>query len=362
MLRLLLCLLFLAGVCVPVARANAAQAPVELAAAQRAGWDTAAILAQGLAAADPRRFPGIHAWLKDYRAAGGVPGKRSASAPARLDAERLVTRNASFWRAYFELRPGDGGTMLLHAATLLAGGEASRAAYVLLIARQSPDVDKEMLEAMNALLQHAQGVLHWGAQQAAEAARLHDEGAHAASITRSRAALEAWPANGLAHYELGLALLAKQYLDGGRKPPARSRLGIHSELAPAVEALAAYARAREHDPLLIRAYQGNEMPGADSVLILGKSIRPPWDIVARDTQAGVRDETLRALAGGLAEAGIAELALAVGQVLIGREGGYDDDDRKFMAANLRLLAPAAVASVLKRLGQPRPEFARIVLP
>ena len=53
----------------------------ELQAAQRAGWDTVSILAQGMAGSDPRRFPGMHAWLKDYRAAGGVLGKRAANAP-----------------------------------------------------------------------------------------------------------------------------------------------------------------------------------------------------------------------------------------------------------------------------------------
>jgi hypothetical protein len=201
-----------------------------------------------------------------------------------------------------------------------------------------------------------------GAQRVAEAAKLHDEGNPAAAAARLRTLLALWPANALAHYELALAAAARQYADAGRKPPPRSRLGIHTDLPPSAEVLAEHARARAHDPLLIRAYQGNETPGGDVLLVLGKTVRPLWDIVARDTQAETRDETLWQLADALQDAGIAELSLAAGQVLIGREGGYDDADRKFVAHNLRSLAPAAVDPVLKRLAQTPAQFIRFILP
>ena len=331
--------------------------------AQRAGWDTAGILAQGMAAADPKRFPGIHAWLNDYRAAGGALGKRSAGAPLpKLDVDRLVVGNPAFWRAYFEMTPGDPGTMLLHGALLLAGGEASRAAYVLLIARQTVQIDKGLLEAMNELLMHAQRTINAGALNVAEAAKLHDEGSPGAALTRLRPAIDAWPANALAHYESALAMLAQQYVARGRSAPPRSRLSIHSELAPSTETRAAYARARRHDPLMIRAYQGDETGDADVLLVLGKTIRPLWDIIARDTQAETRDDALRNLAAALRQAGLTELALALGQVVIGREGGYDDADLKTVRADLNAVAPAAADPVWKRLSQARPEFARIVMP
>ncbi len=359
-------LLWVVLVCLARAAASTAAAvPVgELQDAQRAGWDTASLLTQGMAGADPRRFPGIHEWLKEYRAAGGTPGKRAASGAAvpRIDADRLVTRNPAFWRAYFEMAPGDPGTMLLHASLLMAGGEVSRAAYVLIVARQTPVIAKPMLEAMNGLLEHAQRVLHWSLQQTAQAGKLHDEGSPAQAIARLRTLLDAWPRNALAHYELALALTAQQYVAVGRKPPTRSALGLHSELEPSAEAKAAYARARTHDPLLIRAYQGDDAATAEALLVLGKTVRPLWDIVARDTQAETRDDVLRNLAGALRDAGLIELALSTAQVVAGREGGYDDEDRKAVAAALRVLAPAAVNPVLKRLAQPRPELARIVLP
>ena len=357
---LLVWMLWLPG---QAAWAAAAMPVSELQEAQRAGWDTAASLTQGMAAADPRRFPGIHEWLKEYRAAGGTPGKRSAQGAAiKLDVDRLVTRNPSFWRAYFEMSPGDPGTMLLHASLLLAGGEVSRSAYVLILARQTPVIPKPMLEAMNTLLEHAQRTLQWGVSSIAPAVKLHEQGSAAAAAARLRTVLEAWPRNAIAHYELALALTAQQYITAGRKPPARNRLSIHPEIDPSSEVKAAYARARQHDPLLIRAYQGDDAAGAEALLVLGKTVRPLWDIVSRDTQADTRDDVLRSLASALREAGLTELALCAGQVVVGREGGYDDADRKTIAGYLRLLAPSAVDPTLKRLAQARPELARIVLP
>lgn len=345
------------------ARGAAAEPFVELQAAQRAAFDTVGILAHGLSGSDPRRFPALHAWLKEYRAAGGVLGKPAASAPLpKLDADRHITRSAVFWRAYFEQSPGDAATLLWHGALLLVAGEASRAAYVLLAARQPREIDRPILEAINGLLEHSQRVIQSGAQRVAEAAKLHDAGNAEAAAARLRTLLAAWPANALAHYEHALTALARQHAEAGRKPPARSRLSIHSDIAPGAEALASYARARAHDPLLIRAYQGNETPAGDVLVVLGKTVRPLWEAIARDTQAETRDETLWQLAVGLRDAGLPELALSVAQVAIGREGGYDDFDRKFVAEALKSLTPAAVDTVAKRLMQTPPQFVRFILP
>ena len=342
--------------------ATTASSP-ELQQAQRAAWETVGILAHGMTGSDPRRFPGIHGWLKEYRALGGAIGKPPPTAPLpKLDPQRHVSRSAVFWRAYFEQAPGDAFTLLWHGALLLASGEASRAAYVLLLARQARDTEKPILDAIDGLLEHSQLVVQRGAQHVAEAAKLHDEGNPAAAAARLQGLIAAWPANALAHYELALTAVSRQYTDAGRKPPPRSRLSIHAELPPSAEAASAYARARTHDPLLIRAYQCNETPGGDVLLVLGKTVRPLWDIIARDTQAETRDETLWQLADALQDAGIVELSLTAGQVLIGREGSYDDGDRKFIAENLRDLAPGAVDPVLKRLAQTPAQFIRFILP
>jgi hypothetical protein len=365
-LRTLARIVVLSWLCLAAAPASSAPAEpfAELQAAQRAAWETVGILAHGMTGSDPRRFPGIHAWLKEYRTLGGTIGKLAPNAPLpKLDPERHVSRSPVFWRAYFEQAPGDAFTLLWHGALLLGGGEASRAAYVLVLARQARNTDKPILEAIDGLIEHAQLVVQRGAQRVTDAARLHDEGDPATAAVRLRALITAWPANALAHYELALTAASRQYTDAGRKPPPRSRLTMHLDLPPSSEAAAAYARARAHDPLLIRAYQGNETPSGDVLLVLGKTVRPLWDIIARDTLAETRDETLWQLADALQDAGIAELSLTAGQVLIGREGGsYDEGDRKFVAANLRGLAPAAVDPVLKRFAQTPAQFIRFILP
>ena len=343
--------------------AAAAESFDELDAARRAGWDTVNILAHSMTYSDAQRFPGMHAWLKEFRAAGGTPGKRATgTALPKLDVNRLSTRQPIFWRAYFEITPGDGGAMLLHAGLLLTAGEVSRAAYVLVAARQSPAIDREMRAAVDSLLEFCQAALGKGAQQVAQAAKLHDSGSPAGAAARLRELLGLWPANALAHYELAIALLAQQYVQAGHKPPPRSRLSIYSEIPPAPAALDAYARARAHDPLLIRAYQGGEVHGGDALLVLGKKVRPLWDQLARETEAKVPNEDLETLANALQEVGIAELALAVRQVLIGREKGYDDQDRRNIAAALKSLAPAAVEPVVARLAAKKPEFIRVILP
>src|SRR5690606_2944826 len=161
---------------------------------------------------------------------------------------------------------------------------------------------------------------------------------------------------------LGLAPAPRQHPAAARRPPPGSRLSIHAGTAPAAEVVAAFARARSHDPLLIRAYLGNETRGGDALLVLGKTVRPVWDIVARDARAETSDENLWRVANGLQAAGIAELSITAGQVLIGREGGYDDDDRRFVAENLRHLAPAAVEPVSQRLARTPAQFIRFILP
>ena len=45
-----------------------------------------------------------------------------------------------------------------------------------------------------------------------------------------------------------------------------------------------------------------------------------------------------------------------------REKGYDEQDRRNIAAALRNLAPAAVEPVVARLAARKPEFVKVILP
>ena len=122
---------------------------------------------------------------------------------------------------------------------------------------------------------------------------MHEAGSPESAAGRLRELLAVWPANALGHYELALAMVAQQYAKAGRKAPTRARLSIHSELSPSRAALDAYAKARIHDPLMIRAYQGGEVKGGDVFMVLGKTVRPLWEALTRASEAKVDDPHLQ---------------------------------------------------------------------
>ena len=132
----------------------------ELEEARRAGWELALAVVQKLEAGDPKPFPGIAAWLRDFRkATRGLDLKAAPGTWPPVDIDALVTRNPKFWRAYFEIAPGDPGLMLLHAGLLLGAGEATRATYLLTVAGQRPGVPPAIRQGFDLLLAHAQKVL-----------------------------------------------------------------------------------------------------------------------------------------------------------------------------------------------------------
>src|SRR2546425_438669 len=89
---------------------------------------------------------------------GGSPTESPPDKWPALDVDALVSRNPNFWRAYFEIAPGDPGLMLLHAGLLLSAGEATRASYLLVVAGQRPGVPKEIQQGFQIILAHAQKV------------------------------------------------------------------------------------------------------------------------------------------------------------------------------------------------------------
>ena len=92
----------------------AAQPFTELDAARHAGWETVGIIAQGLVGSDRKHFPNVHAWLNEFRAAGGILGRSADGVPIpKIGASRVGPNNPVFWRAYFEITPGDGGARAL---------------------------------------------------------------------------------------------------------------------------------------------------------------------------------------------------------------------------------------------------------
>jgi hypothetical protein len=77
-------------------------------AARRFGWQLATLTIENLRAADPKEYPGIVAWLRDFdKATKGIDLKVAPNKWPAVDADALLTNNPSFWQAHYEIAPGD---------------------------------------------------------------------------------------------------------------------------------------------------------------------------------------------------------------------------------------------------------------
>jgi tetratricopeptide (TPR) repeat protein len=193
-----------------------------------------------------------------------------------------------------------------------------------------------------------------------EGIKLHDKEDYAGAIKKYREAIAAWPQNGLAHFELGLSLYCQQLVAAGEKPP-REEITVNSGRKAAPEVTAAYARARQHDPFQIKAYQGDDQEVIRGFLALAKKGMPAWEKVAKG--GAVADDVLDDLSAACQEANNHELALAARQILVARRNSYAPTDHPFITASLRKLVPGKqTEEVLKRLAGGQLELRQLVAP
>lgn len=130
-----------------------------------------------------------------------------------------MTHNENFWRAYYEVAPGDPGIVLLHASLLLCGGEADRANYLAVAAGQRPGVPVAFRQAFETIIAHSNKLREKPKALLAEGIALHDKGDYAGAIKKYQAALELWPQYGWAWYELGQSQYHQDLIADGKKPP-----------------------------------------------------------------------------------------------------------------------------------------------
>ena len=116
--------------------------------ARRTGLEVALNLLEALEKTDAEEFPGIHAFAKDVRdVAEGIDKTKPSQWPA-FDVDKLISNNANFWRATYEIAPSDPAFLLLHAGLLLAAGEAQRSMLVLQVGKWAPTFSDELLPAL----------------------------------------------------------------------------------------------------------------------------------------------------------------------------------------------------------------------
>jgi hypothetical protein len=317
--------------------------------ARREGWGYAAITVGLIRGADNSELPGTRAWLADYEGVEKTVNATNATAPLPpIDAGQLVTHNANFWRMVYEITPGDPALALLHGGLLLAGGEAARASDIGVFARQRPGLDEIMEQALSSLVVSAMSAQKPSHDLVEAGIKLHDAGDLAGALRKYDEALAVLPADGWAHYERGFTLHAQALQAAGQKVPASDTVALGQPIELAPEVRKEYAAGREHDPLRLQAWQGNEAAVVRGARALVVKAQPVWDEIRRDVSTPVSDEQLGDLTDACRTARIDEYALALRQIVIARRRQYDGSDHPFISDCLRRLAPGQTTDVTLR--------------
>ncbi|MDB5384364.1 MAG: hypothetical protein JWM11_10 [Planctomycetaceae bacterium] len=336
----------------------------EINEARRTGWQLASLIIARLEADDQKNFPGIQAWLKDYRQiAKGIDLKLAPDQWPVINVDALTIRNGNFWQAYYEIAPGDPGLMLLHSGLLLSAGEANRAQYLLVIAGQRPGIPKEFRQAFDIILAQTQKIREKPNGLVMEGIKLFDKADFAGALKKYQAALELWPQNGFALYEAGMTVRDLQRVAAGEKPLPPSAVMIDNKIKNSAEVTALFAKSRRHDPFQINSYQGDDKEVIRRFLVLGKKVLPAWQNLAKNQNKQVDDALLEQFAGACQEASLDDLALVTRQILIARRINYAPADHQFIGKSLNKLVPGKqIDGVLSRLATGKLELRQLVVP
>lgn len=305
----------------------------ELNQLRKTAWEGGVLtMVARLEEADPARFPGIHAWLKDFHvAAQGIDVKVKANKWPTIDVDTLVTHNPSFWDAYYSIAPGDPGLIMLHASLLIAAGETTRGSYGLVLSSQRPEISPELQRIFGSLFFMSRKAREQPDALVQEGIQLHDRGNYDGALKKYHKALALWPQHGLAYYEIG-----QTYFQRSLAAMADGKEVVTPESLFSPEMDVMYTEARRLDPFLFMAYQGKDPAVKSGLKIMVSQAIPAW----KKVQEGfVDDEVLVELADALQEANVHDLALVTRQILVARRKSYDPSDHPFITTSLRKLAP-----------------------
>lgn len=320
--------------------------------AKREAWGWAVLVASVLERQDNNAFPGIRAWLADFRRLEAAMPVGGAGVPfPALDSDALVSRNPRFWSAYYEIAPGEPGLALLHAALLLCGGEAQRAAVIATLGMQRGATPVEFRRGLEMVIAGAHAAQAGSQALVRQGVALHDVRHFDGALRKFDAALAEWPANGRAYYERGSTLRLQALADAARVRPA-STAAADEEEPPGDPpgTIEAFAFARRHDPFCVMAYQGEDPAALTGMMALVRTALPIWEAMRKRPEAPATREELRDLSEACRDAGIDEYALAARQQFVARNRHYKSDDVELIVAGVQRLAPAAdVGATLARI-------------
>lgn len=313
-----------------------------LLAARQAGWQVVLTILPTLEAGDPKLFPGNIAFAKDIRAwENKIAGKPSPEQWPSLDVDALVKHNGNFWRASFEIAPGDTAVFLTHAGLLLTAGDALRAWQILTLARQRPGIPKIVLPVLEQLRMQAAAVVQEGEAKVNAGIKRFDAGDRKEALRLYKEAAAEWPQNSNAHYELGFTMFVEAEVAAGRPVPKMGTVvttpGKHSDFSP--EVVRQLALARKHNPLEYMAYQGSDRTVINRLLPLMTKVLPRWKKIMEADKA-VEDATLADFSDACQEVALDDLALASRQLLAARRNRYMPADLAFLRTSLERTAPS----------------------
>ena len=164
-----------------------------LAMARQVGWQEVVDLLPALDEEPRQDFPGVAALAGEIHAVAATT-QASRGLPA-FDVGRMVEHNPDFWRAYYEIAPGDPLMAMLHAGLLLAAGEAARADAVATLAINFGRMNLEYRKELVRLDAYIQLLLQGSQDRAGDEKGRQNPSAFAALAAEAKARLTVWPQN-----------------------------------------------------------------------------------------------------------------------------------------------------------------------
>ena len=316
-------------------------------AAKREAWMSAILIISLLEQGDNQAFPGIRAWLEDFHhTAASTPAPEADKPFPPLDADALVTHNAHFWSAFYEVQPGDPGLALLHAALLLSGGEAQRASSLAAFGLQRPGIPEEIKRGLTSLIAHCHSAQAHSTALVREGVALYDRRDFAGALEKLDRAILDWPANGGAHYERAATLRMKA-TEEVRRIANEAETAMPEAIADPPGTAECLARARRCDPFHLLAYQGDDPALRAGLMALVRSGLPVWETMRKRPEQPLKTAPLRAFSEACREAAIDDFALVLRQLVVASNRRYATGDRDLIETSLRRLAPAALTDPLR---------------
>jgi len=329
----------------------------ELSSARASGLEFANVLLNLLESADVEAFPGIAALHEDLKEKGVLPETGDHVDQWKdLDVEALTINNPNFWKAYYEVAPGQGVMEALYASLLKTNGQCMKSLQVSVIARLGQRKKEGSLTSFhmsNAM--RNQVVFDASYFLINQGIKDFEKKEYEKAKSVFREILDQWPQCGLASFELGLTLHFQKEHKAGREVKTQG-VKKGDPAAPTQETYELYETARTHDPMIRNAYQGEGQ--TQRLVLMAKIVLPAYRSLSNLSSKKVDSKQLGRFGAGSQAVGLHDYALFSRQVFIASKDKFDAPDLKFIKSSLLdLIGEDSAAEVIESLSKKRvPQF------